>query len=57
MIRQFSFAASSSLAISGGTLAVCGIFGESFKVASVGLVLIFTSGVFATLYLGSRALR
>jgi hypothetical protein len=38
MIRQFSFAASSTLAIAGGTLAVSGIVVESFKVVSVGLV-------------------
>jgi len=53
-MRQISFAVSSALAISGATVAVSGIINESFKISAVGLVLVFTAGVFATLYLGSR---
>lgn len=54
MIRQFSFAASSLLAIVGTVFAISGIMNESFKAVSIGIVLIFSAGVFATLYLGSR---
>ena len=54
MIRQLSFAASSLLAIVGTIFAISGIMGESFKAISIGIVLIFAGGVFATLYLGSR---
>lgn len=55
MMRYFSFIASSALACGGSTLSVIGILGESFKTALIGMVLVFTAGVFATLYLGSRA--
>ena len=56
MIRQLSFAASALLAIAGTIFAISGIMAESFKAISVGIVLIFAAGVFATLYLGSRNL-
>lgn len=56
MIRQFSFTASSLLAILGTILAISGIMGESFKTVLIGFVLIFSAGVFATLYLGARNL-
>lgn len=56
MIRQFSFTASSLLAIIGTVFAITGIMGESFKAVLIGIVLIFAAGVFATLYLGSRKL-
>lgn len=56
MIRHFSFTASSLLAIVGTISSISGIMGESFKAVLIGMVLIFTAGVFATLYLGSRNL-
>jgi hypothetical protein len=42
------------LAIAGILTSVFGIAQEHFKPTAIGLVLIFGSGVFATLYLGSR---
>jgi hypothetical protein len=42
------------LAITGILTSVYGIAQEHFKPTAIGLVLIFGSGVFATLYLGSR---
>ncbi len=56
MIRQLLFATSALLAIVGTASSIGGILGESFKAISVGIVLIFAAGVFATLYLGSRNL-
>lgn len=52
-MRRFSSFLSSFLALLGVTCSVLGIIGESFKAASVGVVLIFGAGVFATLYLGT----
>jgi len=54
MMRFLLFAGSLSLAIVGGTSAVLGVVAESYKPIAVGLVLIFTAGVLATLYLGTR---
>lgn len=53
-MRRFSYLLSTLLTLSGVACAVLGILGESFKAASIGLVLIFGAGVFATLHLGSR---
>jgi len=49
-----SFAVASSLAIAGIAISVYGIANEHFKPTAIGLVLIFGSGVFATLCLASR---
>jgi hypothetical protein len=53
-MRKFPFAAATTLAISGVLTAVYGIAEEHMKPIAIGLVLIFASGVFATLNLGSR---
>ncbi len=53
-MRQFSFGLSSLLALGGVGMGAIGIATEEFKVASIGIILIFGAGVFATLYLGSR---
>ena len=48
----FAFAA--LLAIAGIATSVYGIAQEHFKPTAIGLVLILGSGIFATLYVGSR---
>ena len=50
-----SFAVAAALAIAGIAISVYGIASDHFKAAAIGLVLIFGSGVFATLCLASRA--
>jgi hypothetical protein len=50
-----SFAAAAALAIAGIAISVYGIANEHFKPTAIGLVLIFGSGVFATLCLAARA--
>jgi len=49
-----SFAVAAALAIAGIAISVYGITNEHFKPTAIGLVLIFGSGVFATLCLASR---
>jgi hypothetical protein len=49
-----SFAVAAALAIAGIGISIYGILGEQLKPTAVGLVLIFGSGVFATLCLASR---
>ena len=49
-----SFAVAAALAIAGIAISVYGIANEHFKPTAIGLVLIFGSGVFATLCLASR---
>jgi len=53
MLQIFSFALSAFLASVGTGFAVLGIVAAEFKAAAVGLVLIFSAGVFATLYMGA----
>lgn len=53
-MRQLSFGLSSLLALGGVGMGAMGIAMEQFKIASIGIILIFAAGVFATLYLGSR---
>jgi hypothetical protein len=50
-----SFAAAAAFAIAGIAISVYGIANEHFKPTAIGLVLIFGSGVFATLCLASRS--
>jgi hypothetical protein len=49
-----SFAVAAALAIAGIAISISGITNEHFKPTAIGLVLIFGSGVFATLCLASR---
>ena len=60
-MRTLSFTAATVLVVAGILAAVYGIAEERMKPIATGLVLIFGSGVFATLYLGNtpanRALR
>jgi hypothetical protein len=49
-----SFVIAAALALSGIAISVYGIASEHFKPTAIGLVLIFGSGVFATLCLASR---
>jgi hypothetical protein len=49
-----SFSVAAALAIAGIGVSIYGIAGEHFKPTAIGLVLIFGSGVFATLCLASR---
>jgi hypothetical protein len=49
-----SFAVAAALAITGIAISVYGIANEHFKPTAIGLVLIFGSGVFATLCLAAR---
>jgi hypothetical protein len=49
-----SFAVAAALAIAGIAVSIYGIANEHFKPTAIGLVLIFGSGVFATLCLASR---
>jgi len=53
-MSTLSFAMAVVLAIAGILTSVFGIAQEHFKPTAIGLVLIFGSGVFATLYLGAR---
>jgi hypothetical protein len=53
-MRTLSFAAAAVLFVAGILTAVYGIAEERVKPVAIGLVLIFGSGVFATLYLGTR---
>ena len=50
-----SFAVAAALAITGIAISIYGISSDHFKAAAIGLVLIFGSGVFATLCLAARA--
>jgi hypothetical protein len=50
-----SFAVAAALAVAGIGISIYGIAGEHFKPTAIGLVLIFGSGVFATLCLASRS--
>jgi len=50
-----SFAVTAALAIAGIAISIYGIANEHFKPTAIGLVLIFGSGVFATLCLASRS--
>ena len=50
-----SFAVAAALAIAGIAISIFGITNEHFKPTAIGLVLIFGSGVFATLCLAARA--
>ena len=54
-MRQFAFFTSSTLAVAGSTIAVLGVTGESLKFVAIGIILILTAGVFATLTLATRA--
>jgi hypothetical protein len=49
-----SFAVAAALAFAGIAISVYGIANEHFKPTAIGLVLIFGSGVFATLCLAAR---
>jgi hypothetical protein len=49
-----SFLIAAALALCGIVISVYGIANEQFKPTAIGLVLIFGSGVFATLCLASR---
>jgi hypothetical protein len=49
-MKKFALA----LVVSGVLAAVFGVVEEQFKAIIIGIVLIFGSGVFATLHLGSR---
>jgi hypothetical protein len=49
-----SFAVAAALAIAGIAISIFGISSDHFKAAAIGLVLIFGSGVFATLCLAAR---
>ena len=53
-MRTLSFTAATVLVVAGILAAVYGIAEERMKPIATGLVLIFGSGVFATLYLGTR---
>jgi hypothetical protein len=53
-MSRFSFVTATVLAIAGILTSVYGIAQEHMKPMAIGLVLIFGSGVFATLYLGTR---
>ena len=53
MLQNFSFGISTILAVVGTGFAVLGIVGGELKPAAVGCVLIFSAGVFATLYRGA----
>ena len=54
MLQILSFGISTILALTGIIFAVFGIVAAEFKPTSVGLVLIFGAGVFATLCMGTR---
>jgi hypothetical protein len=54
-VSILSFAVALTLAIAGIAVSIYGISNEHFKPTAIGLVLIFGSGVFATLCLASRA--
>ena len=49
-----SFAVAAALAVAGIGISIYGIVGEHFKPTAIGVVLIFGSGVFATLCLASK---
>jgi hypothetical protein len=49
-----SFAVAAALALAGTAVSVYGIANEHFKPTAIGLVLIFGSGVFATLCLATK---
>jgi hypothetical protein len=49
-----SFFIAAALALCGIAISIYGIADDHFKLAAIGLVLIFGSGVFATLCLASR---
>jgi hypothetical protein len=49
-----SFAVAAALALAGIATSVYGIANEHFKPTAIGLVLIFGSGVFATLCLATK---
>jgi hypothetical protein len=49
-----SFVTAAALALCGIAISIYGIANEHFKPTAIGLVLIFGSGVFATLCLASR---
>jgi hypothetical protein len=53
-VSKVLFALSALLAIAGIVMSVYGIAQERLKPTAIGLVLIFGSGIFATLYVGSR---
>jgi hypothetical protein len=53
-MRRLSFAAATILVVAGILISLYGIAEERMKPIAIGLVLIFGSGVFATLYLGTR---
>lgn len=53
-MRRLAFTAATILVIAGIATSVYGIAEERMKPIAIGLVLIFGSGVFATLYLGTR---
>jgi hypothetical protein len=49
-----SFAVAAALALAGIAISIYGIANEHFKPTAIGLVLIFGSGVFATLFLATK---
>jgi hypothetical membrane protein len=53
-LSKIAFLCAALLAIAGILTAIYGIAQEHFKPTAIGLILIFGSGVFATLYLGTR---
>jgi hypothetical protein len=53
-MRRLSFAAATVLVVAGIVTSVYGIAEERIKPIAIGFVFIFSSGVFATLYLGTR---
>jgi hypothetical protein len=53
-MRSLSFAAATILVIAGIVISLYGIAEEHMKPIAIGLVFILGSGVFATLYLGTR---
>ena len=53
MLQILSFGISTVLALVGTGFAVFGIVAGEVKPSAIGLVLIFSAGVFATLYMGT----
>lgn len=53
-MRRLAFTIATILVLAGIVTSIYGISEERMKPIAIGLVLIFGSGVFATLYLGTR---
>lgn len=53
-MRRLAFTVATLLVLAGIISSIYGISEERMKPIAIGLVLIFGSGVFATLYLGTR---